>query len=134
MENTDERIVVLEDEITKESAVGLSEAVADELRKRSVSAKTAARAALFTEEILLTIIEKNGDAKKPLLTEITLFFEDESVLLIERDGGQIFDITDPELKIDGLSSFILEGLMEAHKEKAYQTTTGYNRNIMRFEI
>ena len=134
LENTDDRIVVLENEITKESAVGLSEAVADELGKRSVSAKTAARAALFTEEILLTIIEKNGDAKKPLLTEITLFFEDDSVLLIERDSGEIFDITDPDLKIDGLSSFILEGLMESHKEKAYQTTTGYNRNIMRFKI
>jgi len=27
---------------------------------------------------------------------------------------------------------ILSGLMDSHKEKAYQTTTGYNRNMIRF--
>ena len=39
----------------------------------------------------------------------------------------IFDVTDPELKIDGLSSFVINGLLNAQKEKAYLTTTGYNR-------
>ncbi|MBR1559784.1 MAG: hypothetical protein IJ646_06020 [Clostridia bacterium] len=55
-----------------------------------------------------------------------------SMLLIERDSGEIFDLTDPDQPISGLSSFILSGLMEAHREKAYLTTTGYNRNMMRF--
>ena len=54
------------------------------------------------------------------------------MLLIERDSGEIFDLTDPDQAISGLSSFILSGLMEVHKEKAYLTTTGYNRNMMRF--
>ena len=54
------------------------------------------------------------------------------MLLIERDSGEIFDLTDPDLAVSGLSSFILNGLMAAHKEKAYLTTTGYNRNMMRF--
>ena len=45
----------------------------------------------------------------------------------------IFDVTDPELKIDGLSSFVINGLLNAQKEKAYLTTTGYNRNMIRFE-
>ena len=89
------------------------------------------QAALFTEEIGLTIIEKNKDSKSPVLAEISLLFDEGSVLLIERDAGKVFDITDPDMKIDGLSSFILSGLMESHKEKAYQTTTGYNRNMIR---
>ena len=67
------------------------------------------------------------------LAEISLLFDEESVLLIERDAGKVFDITDPNLRIDGLSSFILSGLMESHKERAYQTTTGYNRNMIRFK-
>ena len=37
-----------------------------------------------------------------------------------------------ELKIDGLSSFVIKGLLNAQKEKAYLTTTGYNRNMIRF--
>ena len=73
---------------------------------------------------------KNG--KNPLQAELSLFFEENSVLLIERDSGVIFDITDPELKIDGLSSFVINGLLNAQKEKAYLTTTCYKSNMIRF--
>ena len=90
------------------------------------------RAALFVEEICLTILEKNKQSKKPVLIELSLFFEADSVLIIERDSGELFDLTDPDLQIKGLSGFILSGLMEAHKEeKAYLVTTGYNRNMIR---
>ena len=64
---------------------------------------------------------------------MSLFFETDSVLIILRDSGELFDLTDPDLHIKGLSVFILNGLMEAHKEeKAYLVTTGYNRNMIRF--
>ena len=89
-------------------------------------------ASLFTEEISLVVLEQNASGKQKLLIEISLLFDENAVRLIERDSGQIFDVTDPELQVKGLSSFIIEGLMEAYKEKAYLTTTGYNRNIMWF--
>ncbi|MCR5602145.1 MAG: hypothetical protein K6G27_00415 [Lachnospiraceae bacterium] len=95
--------------------------------------KTAAnRTALFVEEIALTALDKNKHGKKSVLVEISLFFEDDSVLIIERDSGELFDLTDPDLHIEGISGFILSGLMDAHKEKAYLVTTGYNRNMIRF--
>ena len=90
------------------------------------------RAALFMEEMGLTILEHNRSRKKPILIEVSLLFEDRSLLLVERDSGVIFDLTDPDQVVYGLSSFILSGLMVFHKEKAYLTTTGYNRNMMRF--
>ena len=52
--------------------------------------------------------------------------------IIERDSGKLFDLTDSDAQISGLSGFVLSGLMEAHKEKAYLVTTGYNRNMIRF--
>ena len=125
-------IVVFDSVFTPETCSELSEKVRNTLKERGYSKKQSMKAALFTEEIGLTIIAKNKDRKKPVLVEISLLFDEESVLLIERDGGKVFDITDPNLKVDGLSSFILSGLMEAHEEKAYQTTTGYNRNMIRF--
>lgn len=64
--------------------------------------------------------------------ELSLFYEENSVLIIERDSGQLFDLTDPDSKIKGLSGFVLSGLMASHKEKAYLVTTGYNRNMIRF--
>ena len=124
-------IVVFDGVFTTEMCSVLSEKVQNTLNERGYSKKQSMKAALFTEEIGLTIIEKNKDSKSPVLAEISLLFDDGSVMLIERDAGKVFDITDPDMKIDGLSSFILTGLMESHKEKAYQTTTGYNRNMIR---
>lgn len=125
-------IIVLDDVLLPENCAKLSAKVSDVVAEHGFSKSTANRAALFTEEIGLTIIEKNGETKRPLLVEISMFFENDSLLLIERDSGEIFDITDPDLKIAGLSSFILSGIMQVQKEKAYMTTTGYNRNMIRF--
>ena len=125
-------IVVMDDKLTAESAGKLSRQVTDALLSHGYHKQKALRAALFVEEIGLTVLEKNKQAKKPVLIEISLFFEDDSVLIIERDSGKLFDITDPDLHIDGLSSMIISAMMISHKEKAYLVTTGYNRNIIRF--
>lgn len=132
LEKTKTEIIVMDDILTSDGCARLSEWTQAAMQEHGYSARVASRAALFTEEIGLTILEKNATRRKPILIEISLLFEDGSALLIERDSGEVFDLTDPDQAISGLSSFILSGLMEAHKEKAYLTTTGYNRNMMRF--
>ena len=117
---------------TPESATTLSVQVSNALLSQQYSTETANSAALFTEEIGLTILESNGQAKKPIMIELLLFFEDDHVLIIERDSGKLVDLTDPDAEVKGLSGFTLSGLMEAHTEKAYLVTTGYNRNMIRF--
>ena len=82
--------------------------------------------------VTLTVLENNGQSKKAILIEFSLFFEEDNVLIIERDSGKLVDQTNPYAEIKGLSGFILSGLMEAHNEKAYLVTTGYNRNMIRF--
>ena len=125
-------IVVLDDTLTQKTAAALSEQVGNCLLTHKYPKETADRAALFAEEIGLTVLENNGQSKKAILIEFSLFFEDDDVLIIERDSGKLFDLTDPDAEIKGLSGFILSGLMEAHNEKAYLVTTGYNRNMIRF--
>ena len=128
----DTEIVVLDETLSSESASALSTQVTDCLISHRCSKKTANRAGLFAEEIGLTVLDINKQSKKPILVEFSLFFEDDKVLIIERDSGKLFDLTDPDAQISGLSGFVLSGLMEAHKEKAYLVTTGYNRNMIRF--
>ncbi|MBR3539136.1 MAG: hypothetical protein IKN79_08690 [Eubacterium sp.] len=67
-----------------------------------------------------------------ILIELSLFYEEDSVLIVERDSGQLFDLTDSDNQVKGLSSFVSSGLMKAHDEKKYLVTTGYNRNMIRF--
>ncbi len=133
LKNMESEIIVIDDTIMNETVSSLSENVGNSLLTHEYPKEVANRAALFIEEIALTIIERNKQVKKPILVEISLLFEKGSVLIIERDSGELFDLTDPDLQIKGLSGFILSGLMEAHKEKAYLMTTGYNRNMIRFE-
>ena len=134
LKDMDSEILVFDDVLTNESATGLSEKVENLLKEHNYPKGMVNKAALFVEEIGLTILEQNKKEKNGLLIELSVFFEENSALIIERDSGKIFDITDPDQKIEGLSGFILSGLMEMHKEKAYLTTTGYNRNMMRFSI
>ncbi len=133
LKDLDAEIEVMDDVLTPETAAALSERVAASLRSHQFHSGEANLAALFVEEIGLTVVERNRQSKKPVLVELSLFFESDSVLIIERDSGELFDLTDPDLPIKGLSGFVLSGLMEAHKEeKAYLVTTGYNRNMIRF--
>ena len=132
LKNMDSEIIVMEDTLTLESVASLSVQVKNSLQSHQYSIETANSAALFTEEIGLTILESNQPSKKSILIELSLFFEDDHVLIIERDSGKLFDLTDPDAEVKGLSGFTLSGLMKAHDEKAYLVTTGYNRNMMRF--
>ena len=133
LDSVDSEIIVMDDMMTNENISRISARVSELMLERGYSKKTAMHAALFVEEICLTILEKNKKRRNTLYVEMTLFFEQTSVLLIERDSGDIFDLTDPDLRIEGLSGFILSSLMESHGEKAYLTTTGYNRNMIRFQ-
>ena len=133
LNNMQTEIIVMDDTLSAEIVTELSENVGRCLEEHQYARADANRAALFVEEIILTLIEQNKDAKKPVLVEMSLFFEKDSVLIIERDSGELFDLTDPDLQIRGLSGFVLSGLMEANKEKAYLVTTGYNRNMIRFQ-
>ena len=132
LKDMETEIEVMDDTLTPETAAGLSNRVRSSLLAHQYMKKTADKAALFVEEIGLTILERNRQAKKPVLVELSLFFEEDSVLVIERDSGVLFDLTESDVQVGGLSSFLLSGLMKAHKDKAYLITTGYNRNMLRF--
>ena len=132
LKDMESEIVVFDDTLTPEAATALSKNIERSFLSHDYSKEVASRASLFVEEIGLTVLEMNKGVKKPILIELSLFFEADSALIIERDSGVLFDLTNPDAEIKGLSGFVLSGLMQAQKEKAYLVTTGYNRNMIRF--
>ena len=132
LKNMDSDIEIIDYTLTQENVAASAEKVVNCLLSHDYPSKIANRAALFVEEIGLTALEINKQEKKPVLIELSLFFESDSVLIIQRDSGKLYDLTDPNAHITGLSGFILSGLMESHQEKAHLVTTGYNRNMIRF--
>ena len=132
LKDIDSEIEVMDDTLSVASATILSRRVLESMVTHDFSRDEANHAALFVEEIGLTILEKNKAKKKPVLIELSLFYEGDSVLIVERDSGELFDLTDSYSQVQGLSSFVLNGLMKSHDEKKYLVTTGYNRNMIRF--
>ena len=133
LKSMDSEIDVIDDTLTTENVVALSKKVGNSLEAHQYSPADVARVRLFVEEVGIAIIDKNSQKKKAPLIEYSLFYEEDSVLIIERDSGELFDLTNPDNPIEALNVFVLDALMESHKEKAYFVTTGYNRNIIRFQ-
>ena len=130
LEWPDSRIIVFDSLLEKDMLSDISQKVQNDLEEQGYDKRTSMMAALFTEEIGTTLFEQNGDKK--ICVEYSLLYDKDSVRLIIRDSGRIFDVTDPDLQIKGLSTFVVSGLLNAQKEKDYIPTTGYNRNIIRF--
>ncbi len=118
--------------LTRETMTEASRFIQAQMEKHGYSRKNVLDAALFTEEISATILEVNGEEE--ILAEYSLLFESDSARLIIRDSGIVFDVTDPELKITGLSSFVVNGLLKAKEDKNYIPTVGHNRNMIRFYL
>ena len=131
LEDSNSEIIVYDAILSPQSMTNTSRAVQAQLEKHNYPKKTAIKAGLFVEEISAVVREKNDD--KEVLMEYSLLFDKDSVRLVIRDSGNIFDVTDPDLQITGLSSFVINGLLNAQKEKDYIPTTGYNRNLIRFD-
>lgn len=125
-------IEVIDGTLTPGTAADLSKLAKQKILSHQYPKVIANEVALFVEEIGLTIYERNKESKKDVLIEVSMMLESDSVFVIERDSGELFDITDPGFDHKGINGFVLKGVMDSQKEKAYLVTTGYNRNMIRF--
>lgn len=88
------------------------------------------QASLLVEEVLMVV--KDRARGRRLLGEVTVDLNS-GVLVTLRDDGEIFDITDADLQITSLRSYLVASMMCAHDGRTNLITTGFNRNIFRFD-
>ena len=100
------------------------------LREENVQEKTVNRAALAIEELLLLIAEKNPD--RAVYAECFLRVAGERVTMVLWDSGTAFDITDEDLQLSGLRSFVVSSIMSVTRDRLYQLSVGLNRCRIQF--
>ena len=132
LKDMESEIEVLDDTLTPQTAATLSDRVGSILLAHDYPKRTATRAALFVEETGMAILDANKDAKRPILIELSLFFDPGSVLIIQRDSGKLLDVTDRDQEVSDINGTLLNGIVSSLDEKAYLVTTGYNRHMVRF--
>ena len=96
--------------------------------RRELDARHASLSALLVEEALMAIRDRN--AGRTISAEITIDRND-GLMIVIRDDGEIFDITDADASISSLRSYLVSNLMAAIPARRNMTTTGFNRNAFR---
>ena len=103
-----------------------AEGVEEHLKKQGVDGRRAMKAALLVEEALMIVRDRN--AGRRTRAEVTVDLN-EGLMLVLRDDGEIFDITDADARISSLRSYLVSNLMTVLPSRRNLTTTGFNRNV-----
>ena len=117
--------------LTEGEIAAASEEVARILKAASAPQATVLRASLMVEEVFMAVKDRNG--ARDLRAEVTLDLNGDEVVLILRDDGEVFDITDSDARITSLRTYLVASVMEFQPKRMNLTTIGYNRNIFKFE-
>ena len=78
----------------------------------------------------MAVKDRNGARR--VCGEATLDLNGGNVALILRDDGEVFDITDADARITSLRTYLVASVMEMLPNRMNLTTTGYNRNVFKF--
>lgn len=115
-------------ELDPVSICGVSASVGAHLGAKGVKGRRASKAALLVEEALMVVHDRNSG--KRIKAEVTVDLND-GLMLVLRDDGAIFDITDADARVSSLRSYLVSNLMTAIPSRRNLTTTGFNRNVFK---
>ena len=107
---------------------GTSASVAAHLKAKGFDGRRASKAALLVEEALMVVRDRNSG--RLIKAEVTVDLN-EGLMLVIRDDGVIFDITDADARVSSLRSYLVSNLMTAIPSRRNLTTTGFNRNVFK---
>lgn len=123
-------VYIFDTELISENVIKLRDQVEELLLRKGITQKSIHRIMLCVEEIGLLIHEKNPGKK--VFCECSVIIGDD-VQVIIRDDGVLSDVTDPDNKVESLRSYVVAHMMMHMPYKRSLITTGYNRNMFRFD-
>ena len=126
--NREAALRVFDLELDPVDICGASASVEAHLEAKGVGGRRASKAALLVEEALMVVRDRN--AGKRIKAEVTVDLND-GLMLILRDDGEIFNITDADARVSSLRGYLVSNLMTAIPSRRNLTTTGFNRNIFK---
>ena len=107
---------------------GASASVGAHLRAQGIDGHRASKASLLVEEALMVVHDRNSG--KCIKAEVTVDLND-GLMLVLRDDGEIFNITDADARVSSLRGYLVSNLMTAIPVRRNLTTTGFNRNVFK---
>lgn len=126
----DDKVFIYDFDATKENAVAMYEKAMEVLKAHGYSKNNQVLAGIVIEDLVLLIREKNPNARQPILVEFTMILEEETIRLIFRDSGVIFNLTDINAEVESIRQYFVASITDSMTDNAHLMTTGYNRNVI----
>ena len=117
-------------EVKEDNIISVRDCLEKELKQENYSLKTINRVMLLVEETLMMISDNNPG--RTVLAECSLIIGEHLTLII-KDDGKIFDMTQNDMEVSSLRSYVMSNLIGSFSvKKMHFLTLSYNRNV--FEI
>ena len=122
--------------LSPDAVISVRDSAAEFMKSHGIPDITVKQAMILIEETGMLILERNRTSKSLLAEYTAEIHEGGKVRITIRDNGEIFDITDEDLQITSLRSYIVSRPMSIWMYKRNITTMSFNRNIFRntFEV
>ena len=113
--------------IEPKKIIGLQQEVGSLLEDNNVDQMSINRVKLLIEELYMFIWEKNKE--KPVLGEMTIYIDPDQIRIISKDNGVLFDISEEDVDVTSITSYLVSAYMEKLGEnRQYLTTMSFNRS------
>ena len=117
--------------VEPEEIVGTRDEIGTSLSGRGFDKRTVNRVMLLFEELFMLIHEKNQGAR--ILAECAFLIEEDMIRIITRDTGIQLDLSDSDMAISSLRSYIISSVADSVcSRKQHLVTMSFNRNM--FEL
>lgn len=105
----------------------LQQEVGSLLENNNVDTLTVKKVKLLIEELYMLIWEKNNE--KVVLGEMTIYLDPDQIRIISKDNGVLFDISEEDVNVTSITSFLVSYYMEKlGRNRKYLTTMSFNRS------
>ena len=131
-QNGDYKILNIGIALEADQIEGALERLNDFLKDNSVPSKTAMNMQVLFEDTTWLIKEKNTG--KTVYAEWFIKVTDGYADMSVWDSGEIFDITDSDMKLDNFREYVVSRYMDHTEIKKHIVTTSFNRNAFQFDV
>ena len=122
-----ENINTFEVTIEPKKIMDLQQEVGSLLEDNNVDTLTVNKVKLLIEELYMLIWEKNDE--KTVLGEMTIYLDPDQIRILSKDNGVLFDISEEDVNVTSLTSFLVSSYMEKlGQNRQYLTTMSFNRS------
>lgn len=131
LDETKNNIVSFDYDITQDEIMRIRNELENKLVERNISKELILKILLAFEETNLLSLERN---KSAIYGECTVFFKENSVDMILRDSGVLFDISNQDASVISLRAYVVANMIAKYKNVSHLNASNTNRVTFSFPL